>query len=43
MNAYLETKSQPIEAIFDFLYAEAPHDIAAQRAQALAWEGRAHG
>ena len=43
VNAYLETKSQPIEAIFDYLYAEAPHDIAEQRAQAIAIEGRRHG
>nr|MBP7624888.1 pyruvate dehydrogenase (acetyl-transferring) E1 component subunit alpha [Xanthomonadales bacterium] len=44
VNAYLETRSQPIESIFDYLYAEAPHDIAAQRAEAMAWEeGRRHG
>jgi 2-oxoisovalerate dehydrogenase E1 component alpha subunit len=43
VNAYLETKSQPIEAIFDHLYAELPHDLREQRAQAMALEGRAHG
>lgn len=43
VNAYLETKSQPIEAIFDYLYAELPHDLREQRAQAMALEGRAHG
>lgn len=40
VNAYLETRTQPLEAMFDYLYAEAPHDIAAQRAEALAWEAR---
>jgi pyruvate dehydrogenase E1 component alpha subunit len=43
VNAYLETRSQPIEAIFDFLYAELPHDLREQRAQAIALEGRTHG
>ncbi len=40
VNAYLETKVQPVEAMFDFLYAELPHDVAAQRAEALKWEAR---
>jgi pyruvate dehydrogenase E1 component alpha subunit len=40
VNAYLETKVQPVEVMFDFLYAELPHDLAAQRADALKWEGR---
>ncbi len=40
VNAYLETKVQPVEAMFDYLYAELPHDVAAQRADALKWEGR---
>lgn len=40
VNAYLETKVQPVEAMFDYLYAELPHDVAAQRAEALAWEKR---
>ena len=40
VNAYLETKSQPVEAMFDFLYGEMPHDVAAQRADALKWEHR---
>ena len=40
MNAYLETKVQPVEAMFDYLYAELPADVAAQRADALKWEGR---
>jgi len=40
VNAYLETKTQPVEAMFDYMYAELPHDLAAQRAEALAWEKR---
>ncbi len=40
VNAYLETKTQPVEAMFDFMFAELPHDLAAQRAEALAWEKR---
>ena len=38
VNAYLETKVQPVEAMFDYLYAELPADVAAQRADALKWE-----
>ena len=38
VNAYLETKVQPVEAMFDYLYAELPADIAAQRADAIKWE-----
>ena len=40
VNAYLETKVQPVEAMFDYLYAELPADIAAQREDAIKWEGR---
>ena len=40
INAYLETKTQPVEAMFDHLYAELPADLAAQRADAMKWEGR---
>ena len=40
VNAYLETKSQPVEAMFDFMFAELPHDLAEQRAEALKWENR---
>jgi pyruvate dehydrogenase E1 component alpha subunit len=36
VNAYLETKAQATEAMFDFTYAELPPDLARQRAQALA-------
>ena len=35
VNAYLETKSQPVEAIFDYTYAEVPADLATQRAQVM--------
>ena len=38
VNAYLETKSQPVEAIFDYTYAEVPADLATQRDAALAAE-----
>lgn len=40
VNAYLESKAQPLESMFDHLYAEIPEDLARQRAQALAWEAR---
>ncbi|HXH01582.1 MAG TPA: pyruvate dehydrogenase (acetyl-transferring) E1 component subunit alpha [Xanthomonadaceae bacterium] len=40
LNAYLETKVQPVEAMFDYLYADPPPDLLAQRAEALALEGR---
>jgi 2-oxoisovalerate dehydrogenase E1 component alpha subunit len=40
VNAYLETKVQPVEAMFDYLYAELPADLQAQREDAIKWEGR---
>ena len=40
VNAYLETKSQPLTAMFDFTYAELPTDLAQQRAQAIALDAR---
>ncbi|MBP8097784.1 MAG: thiamine pyrophosphate-dependent dehydrogenase E1 component subunit alpha [Arenimonas sp.] len=40
VNAYLETRTQPVEAMFDYMFAELPHDLAAQRADALKWENR---
>ncbi len=40
VNAYLETRTQPLESMFDYLYADMPADLAAQREQALAWEQR---
>jgi pyruvate dehydrogenase E1 component alpha subunit len=41
INAYLDTPPQPVEAMFDYLYADPPPDVLAQRAAALALEGRA--
>lgn len=40
INAYLGTPVQPVEAMFDFLYADPPADLLQQRAAALALEGR---
>jgi len=42
VNLYLNTPVQPVEAMFDFLYADPPPDLLAQRAQAIALEKR-HG
>ena len=41
VNAYLQTKTQPVSAMFDYLYAEMPADVAAQRAAVLALEKQA--
>jgi pyruvate dehydrogenase E1 component alpha subunit len=41
INAYLNTPVQPVEAMFDYLYAELPAELVAQRADAIAREGRA--
>jgi hypothetical protein len=49
-NAYLATRLQPLESMFDHLYADMPADLAAQRARRwpgkharrLAADGRAH-
>jgi len=40
INAYLETKAQPVESMFDYLYADMPADVRAQREAVLALEGR---
>ena len=40
INAYLECPVQPVEAMFDFLYAELPEELIAQRAAAVALEKR---
>ena len=41
INAYLNTPVQPVEAMFDYLYADPPPELLAQRAEAIAREGRA--
>jgi pyruvate dehydrogenase E1 component alpha subunit len=38
VDAYLATPVQPVAAMFDYLYAELPHDVAEQREHALAGE-----
>ncbi|MDH5823040.1 pyruvate dehydrogenase (acetyl-transferring) E1 component subunit alpha [Luteimonas sp. RD2P54] len=40
INAYLESKVQPVEAMFDHLYADPPADLLAQREAAIALEKR---
>lgn len=40
VDAYLASRPQPLESMFDYLYAQLPHDVAAQRQQALDWEAR---
>jgi pyruvate dehydrogenase E1 component alpha subunit len=40
INAYLETAVQPVEAMFDYLYADPPPDLLAQREAAIALEKR---
>ncbi len=42
VNAYLESKPQPVTAMFDYTYAELPVDLAQQRAQVLAAEHGGH-
>jgi 2-oxoisovalerate dehydrogenase E1 component alpha subunit len=42
VNAYLATPVQPVEAMFDYLYADPPPDLLKQRADAIAREQR-HG
>jgi 2-oxoisovalerate dehydrogenase E1 component alpha subunit len=43
INAYLETKVQPVTAMFDHLYADPPPDLLAQREAAVALEGKRNG
>ncbi|MBS0457647.1 MAG: pyruvate dehydrogenase (acetyl-transferring) E1 component subunit alpha [Proteobacteria bacterium] len=40
INAYLNTPVQPVEVMFDYLYAELPADLAGQRAEVIAGEKR---
>ncbi|KRG76564.1 pyruvate dehydrogenase [Stenotrophomonas ginsengisoli] len=42
VNAYLATPVPPVEAMFDYLYADPPPELLAQRAAAMALENR-HG
>ncbi|MDI3262734.1 MAG: pyruvate dehydrogenase (acetyl-transferring) E1 component subunit alpha [Fulvimonas sp.] len=42
VNAYLQTKTQPVTAMFDYTYAELPADLARQRELAIALEREAH-
>jgi pyruvate dehydrogenase E1 component alpha subunit len=42
VNAYLETRTQPITAMFDYTYAEVPADLEKQRELALSFEQGAH-
>jgi pyruvate dehydrogenase E1 component alpha subunit len=43
VDAYLQTKTQPVEAMFDYLYAELPADLVAQRQQAIDLDRKSHG
>jgi pyruvate dehydrogenase E1 component alpha subunit len=38
INAYLESAPQPVTAMFDYLYAELPHDLRWQRADAIKFD-----
>ena len=40
VNAYLATTVQPLESMFDYLYADPPPELLAQRAAAIAQEGQ---
>lgn len=40
IDAYLATKPQPVEAMFDYLYADMPADVRSQREDALRLEKR---
>jgi 2-oxoisovalerate dehydrogenase E1 component alpha subunit len=42
VNAYLETKTQPVTAIFDYTFAELPEDLARQRAEVVALDSKEH-
>jgi len=42
VNTYLETGAQPIEAMFDYTWAEVPTDLEKQREYALSLEKGAH-
>jgi pyruvate dehydrogenase E1 component alpha subunit len=42
VNAYLETKTQPVTAMFDYTFAELPADLASQRDHLLSLESKGH-
>ncbi|HEX7813554.1 pyruvate dehydrogenase (acetyl-transferring) E1 component subunit alpha [Dyella sp.] len=42
VNAYLESKTQPVTAMFDYTFAEVPADLAKQRDLALSLDKKAH-
>jgi pyruvate dehydrogenase E1 component alpha subunit len=42
VNAYLETKTQPVSAMFDYTFAEVPADLAKQRDYVLSLENKGH-
>ena len=42
VNAYLETKTQPVTAMFDYTFAEVPADLAKQRDLVISLEKKAH-
>ena len=42
MNAYLETRTQPVSAMFDYIFAEVPADLAKQRDYVLSLENKAN-
>ncbi|MBS7458189.1 pyruvate dehydrogenase (acetyl-transferring) E1 component subunit alpha [Coralloluteibacterium stylophorae] len=40
VDAYLGSRAQPVESMFDHIYGEMPEDLAAQRAEVVAREAR---
>ena len=42
VNAYLETKTQPVTAMFDYTFAEVPADLAKQRDLVITLEKKGH-
>ena len=42
VNAYLETRTQPVSAMFDYTFAELPADLEKQRDHVLSLDQKAH-
>jgi 2-oxoisovalerate dehydrogenase E1 component alpha subunit len=42
VDIYLETKTQPVTAMFDYIFAEVPADLAKQRDYVLSLESKGH-